>query len=246
MMVGQPPLFQGDLKDWSRKLAEYLLRLQSEANGIELKAIPLRHRITDQDKAIQDGVLLFEPGFERVVFSQNGQWRRIPSSVMNETITATQWTFNNPIVAPNVWNLAQQTANTIITAQTAFQVSQLQFAMAASTNYRIRGRVFYDTTANADFKYRFSGPASPAAVRIKTSTIIPAATALTDIRVETAFGTSRSMVGASGAGGYIEFDGILQNGVNAGTFSFDWAQNTSDAGNTILGAGSWLEWKAVA
>lgn len=94
--IEPPPQFNGNLQDWATRLVSYLIRTQ-EQDETKLRAVNLRHRIADVDKAIQDGVLMFEPGFERPVFSQNGQWRRVPSSVMNETILATFWRFVNKL-----------------------------------------------------------------------------------------------------------------------------------------------------
>jgi len=40
----------------------------------------------------------------------------------------------------------------------------------------------------------------------------------------------------------VEFTGTLHNGANAGTFAFQWAQNTSDANVTQVLAGSYMEY----
>lgn len=118
----------------------------------------------------------------------------------------------------------------------------MQFAMAASTNYRIRGKVFFDTSANADFKYALNAPGSPTAVRGVRSHCIAGGTPA-ELAVDVAAVGSTSLAGTGTTGGYVAFDFLWQNGSNAGTWSFQWAQDTSDASNTTVLAGSYLEYQ---
>ena len=119
----------------------------------------------------------------------------------------------------------------------------LQFSMVASAKYWIRLAVFFDTTAAADFKWRHNGPASPTIVRLLRRWIVPGGTAEAGIAVDTAFSAADLAVLSAGInGGIVSLEGVVTNGLNAGTFSFSWAQNTSDAGNTIVRAGSTLEY----
>ncbi len=117
----------------------------------------------------------------------------------------------------------------------------LFFDAEASKKYAFRLNVFFDTTAAADFKYQIQGPSSPTIIRYLTRDVAPAATAMT-VAVQTAFAASVSVLSASTNGGFVEISGILHNGTTAGRVSFQWAQNTSDASNTTVRAGSWLEW----
>jgi hypothetical protein len=123
----------------------------------------------------------------------------------------------------------------------------LVFAMDANSKYAVRGRVFFDTTATGDFKWRHTGPSSPALVRVKRQSLLPGASALSNIALDTAYSAADvTETGTGTTGGYIEFEGIIHNGVNAGNFQFQWAQNTSDAGNTTVRAGSSIEYRKVA
>lgn len=136
-----------------------------------------------------------------------------------------------------------RTTNTTLTADSA-----LTFSMLANTKYRARGQVFYNSVTAADFKWSNSGPASPTLVRHSYISGRPVATpsfpgdTYGDYR-----GSTQMLNGAedAGGGGYIHFDYIIHNGSNAGTFDFNWAQDTSDAGNTTVRAGSYIEYKAV-
>lgn len=124
--------------------------------------------------------------------------------------------------------------------------SALSVAMLASTKYSIRGRIFFDTTAAGDFKWRTVGPASPTLVRVARRSIDPAATATSNIAVDVAYSAADiTELSASTNGGFIEFEAIIHNGANAGDFEIHWAQNTSDGGNTIVRAGSYLEYAVL-
>lgn len=124
--------------------------------------------------------------------------------------------------------------------------TDLIFSMVASTKYRIRILVFFDTTAAADFKFALSGPAAPTLVRIFRKHVDPAALTTLVVAAEVAYTASTAVAaGAGTTGGFVEFEMIVHNGVNAGTFGFQWAQNTSDASNTIVRAGSFLAYEVI-
>lgn len=146
--------------------------------------------------------------------------------------------------AAGAWTMVKKTSDTTRTASTTITADPaLSFSMAANTKYYVRVRVFFDTTAAGDFKFRHVGPASPTLVRLRRTHIIPSATAFAGIAVDQAFSAADvAMAGTGTNGGYVEIEGVVHNGANAGTFSFSWAQNTSDAGNTIVRAGSYIEY----
>lgn len=130
---------------------------------------------------------------------------------------------------------------TVASDSTYSDDSDLKFGAEASSNYAFRLKVFFDTSAAADFKYQIQGPSSPTLVRMEVKHIIAGGTAYAGQVVQTAFATSVAVAGGGTTGGYVEVNGILQN-VTAGVVSFQWAQNTSDASNTTVRAGSYLEW----
>jgi hypothetical protein len=146
------------------------------------------------------------------------------------------------------WTLVQKTVTqTKISTSTLAVDSVLKFTMAASTKYVFRAKVFIETNTTPDFKWRHAGPASPTRVTIKRSAIVPAATALSNIAIDSAYSAADiTMLAASGTLGWLEFEGVIENGLNAGDFEFQWAQNTSDASTTSVLAGSYLEYRAVA
>lgn len=122
----------------------------------------------------------------------------------------------------------------------------LTFPVLAAAKYAFEFRVFFDTTAAADFRLAMSGPASPAGLRFARYAIAPGASALSAIGVSTAFGGAGiGITGTGTAGGYAWGHGILSNGANAGNVAVQWAQNTSDAGNTSVLEGSMFWWTRI-
>jgi hypothetical protein len=124
--------------------------------------------------------------------------------------------------------------------------SQLFFSVTANTQYQFKAEIFFDTGTTPDFKYRHAGPAAMNLVRIVRRDSIPGSGSLS-YNMDTAFSASDiTLTSVSGTnGGYISLEGILHTGVNAGTFSFKWAQNTSSATATTVLAGSYIEYGVV-
>lgn len=148
--------------------------------------------------------------------------------------------------AAEVWTTAMKTATETVTESTTFQDDDhLTFAVAATTNYAFRMRIFYGTAAAADFKYQLTGPNAPTLVRYQRHVILPGATIFTLIGVTNAFIDPHILANAGTTGGYVYIDGILHNGANAGNVTLQWAQNTSDASNTDVYSGSYLEWMKI-
>jgi hypothetical protein len=135
------------------------------------------------------------------------------------------------------------TDETVSGSATLQDDDELTFAVAASTKYRFRGTIFVSTTAAADFKMQFTGPASPtlviADVRVATNNL-----GIIDT-LTTAFSTVVSTDTFDSTTLAITFEGILHNSTNAGSVTLQWSQATSDASNTTVHAGSYLEYEQV-
>ena len=142
------------------------------------------------------------------------------------------------------WNMISKAADqAIINSAVLTTDTSLQFTMQANLNYRLRGVVFFDTTAAGDFKYAFTAPAAPTLIRAELVDCIAGGTPAELAAIATATPGSRSLAGAGTTGGYVEFRFIFQNGANVATFGFQFAQDTqtNDTG-AIVRAGSWMEW----
>lgn len=122
----------------------------------------------------------------------------------------------------------------------------LFFAMVANKAYRFELSVFFDTIAVADFKYRHTGPAAPASVRIFRYSVPPSGVSMADVKVDTGYSASDvAVTGTGSAGGFIHLDGVIENGATAGNFTFQWAQNNSNAGDTSVLSGSHIAYRRV-
>lgn len=142
---------------------------------------------------------------------------------------------------PGVFRAVIKPSSTSRTATTVLADDpHLLFPVVANAQYLFRFQLFYDTTAAGDFKIALSGPASPVGLRFMRQAILPGATAWSSVGVTTAYGAGVALAGTGTTGGYCEGNGILSNGANAGNVSVQWAQNTSDAGNTTVLQGSML------
>lgn len=148
-----------------------------------------------------------------------------------------------PLEMP-AWVSVKKTVDEVRSATTTLtNDAALAFPLLANKSYILRGKLFFDTSALGDFKWRHTGPASPLLVRIKRGSLAPGDTAFTTLAVDTSFSSGDIVITSAAAnGGFVDFEGLIQNGANAGAFAIQWAQNTSDAGATTVRAGSYLEW----
>lgn len=150
-------------------------------------------------------------------------------------------------LASILWRTVKKgTTETIASDSTLSNDADLKFTMAANTTYAFRMQVFFSTSAAADFKWRHSGPAAPTAVSITRRNIIAGGTSISQIAEDTAYSAADVALLASAGLGIVWIEGIITNGANAGDFNFQWSQNTLDASNTSVLAGSYLEWMLVA
>jgi hypothetical protein len=145
-----------------------------------------------------------------------------------------------------VWSTVAKTSDETIQSDTTLNAdAALVFAMSANTKYSFKLFVIFDTGATGDFKFRHAGPSSPTLVRIRRHHIIGAGTAYAGIAIDTAYSSVDVAVAGSAGPGVVEMDGIVHNGANAGNFEFQWAQNASEAVDTTVRAGSYIQYRAL-
>jgi hypothetical protein len=145
------------------------------------------------------------------------------------------------------WTLVGKTSDQSKTNSAALtNDSELAFNLAASTRYAIRGKIFFDTGATGDFKWRHVAPSGATTYRLRRGWILPGTTAFAGIAVDTApSAADLALAGTGTTGGFIEFEAVIANGLTAGTFAFAWAQNTSDPTATTVKASSYLEYAII-
>lgn len=119
--------------------------------------------------------------------------------------------------------------------------SQLFLAVAASTRYRLRGRILYNSNSTANFKFAFTFPTSTTLSFTVTGTAAGGSVLATFDQTD---GTVSALAGA-GADDSAFIDGIVTVSSTPGTLQVQWAQNTSNASNTQVKAGSYIELQQI-
>ena len=146
--------------------------------------------------------------------------------------------------APKGWTLAQKVIDeSRVLSTTLANDGALVVSMSALTRYAIRAQILFDCNATADFKWALTGPTA-SLIRVTRSHRLAGATALAGIAGDAAYTASQALAGTGTTAGMVEFFAIVAATVG-GTFAFQWAQNTSNAGATTVLAGSYLEWMVV-
>lgn len=112
--------------------------------------------------------------------------------------------------------------------------SELTFEMEANKVYNIKIMAYF-TTGAGDFKYAITGPSAPTQVFVKRRH----GDSVVTEGFDTGYTSATAITGISP--GFIEMEIAIDN-INAGTFAFQWAQNTSDGSTTKVHAGSKLKY----
>jgi hypothetical protein len=143
------------------------------------------------------------------------------------------------------WTRMQKDADQTSTSTTLANDTSLLFEMPAGAKFLLRGEIFYDTPTAADFKWRHTGPASPALVNIARYALSPDDIAFSAIGTDEAYSaTDITVTGAVGTFGTVRFSGIVHNGSTKGNFVIQWAQNAA-SGTTTVRAGSYIEYRTL-
>jgi hypothetical protein len=147
------------------------------------------------------------------------------------------------VYQPDIMQVANVVdANQVVNnSATLVDIPQLKINVDAYERIMFRFNVFYNTAAAADFKYQVSIPGSPTLYRQLTEGMAPDDTAV-DLAIATS-SAAVSLTGAANANGYVRITGVLQNGANAGQLKLQFAQDTANASDTTVYAGSFLEYR---
>lgn len=112
-------------------------------------------------------------------------------------------------------------------------------APVGSTQFR--GSIQFSTPSTGGFKYDLNFTGTLSDQQVLHEVLAPGATAWTTIASDGALNVVRNTV-VAGTGGIVRLDGLLVVTV-AGTLQVRWAQQSSQASNTNVAAGSWLAWR---
>lgn len=150
----------------------------------------------------------------------------------------------------NSWfvpEVAYKTSTTARTSTTSLADDpDLTLAVAASASYAFQGFFIYDGGAGGsegDFKFKFTVPTSASiywgdTFRNTTPTIVCGGHVTTD--------TETASTNGLGTWYSVNVQGLLIVSSTAGNLTLQWAQGSSSATRTDLGAGSWLMAQRVA
>jgi hypothetical protein len=142
------------------------------------------------------------------------------------------------------WAITKKAANEARTASvTLTNDSTLLVNLTSGTIYHVHAKIFYSiANATMDFKYQWTYSSTTTTLAIHSRNMPAGTAAGTDtetVRIDLAQTTVIVLSTALGTG-FVEADIVITPSGN-GTLSFQWAQNTSDAGACTVLGGSYLE-----
>jgi hypothetical protein len=149
--------------------------------------------------------------------------------------------FFNPTGPTDVLKTADETVNASDTLQ---DDDVLRFPVAVSEKVSWRAVLFCDSGTTPDIKFAFTWPAaatiarwvSSGSVRVDATGVVVTASQVS------VSGTAQDYAGfGAGTISVYVLEGYIENGANAGSVVLQWAQNTSNASDTKVRAGSRLE-----
>lgn len=166
------------------------------------------------------------------------------AATISDFATAVQALLTNPWTVVKKATKESRTNTTVLADDT-----DLKFTMAANTTYIIRGTIFYQSAnATPDIKIKLNGPAVGASVIVGEIHSCPLNNGGT-ITVTGFQGYAASAISITGTDvgtGRISFEICVWNSTSAGTFAFQWAQNTSDANAMEVLENSFIEYLGTA
>lgn len=134
---------------------------------------------------------------------------------------------------------ADETVNSSTTLQ---DDDDLVLALSASQTYAFEAFIVYNAAAAPDYKCAFTVPSGATlyweVVALNSSAVLTKFTT-------TSSGGAVSLVG-TGADIALTIHGVVIVSTTAGNLQYQFAQNTSDGGNTTTKAGSWLRSQQVS
>ena len=146
--------------------------------------------------------------------------------------------YRERIVAVRTSGLSRNTTTTLAVD------GVLTAAVSANKNYRLSMVIIFDDASNgtADFKYDFSGPTGAVPILSQLPAFVGGSLLFTGTsNITTALTQAKTVDVTILLAHALVMEGILTVGANAGTLDFRWAQNTSNASNVTVQAGSFLE-----
>jgi hypothetical protein len=144
------------------------------------------------------------------------------------------------IVAARTADRAAFNANTTLAADGVLTVP-----VEAGKKYEVSGVVFYDSSTVADLKAQLDVPAGAVLSFVVTSLQSAAATSAATVNLQQRLAATSFVAGGVGVGTAntvgMPIKGTLIMGTTAGNLAWSFAQQTSDATDTVIRAGSYIK-----
>lgn len=138
-----------------------------------------------------------------------------------------------------IWPWAQYkkkaSDQTVNNTATLANDSDLSFPVLANAVYELRMLLLYNSGTTPDIKFAWSIPAGLAMTWVVTGFDTTGVLIFGNIDAE---GSTRAL-GGTGGNVAAQVTGVVNVGVNSGTLTLQWAQNTATVANTAVKAGSW-------
>lgn len=147
-------------------------------------------------------------------------------------------------VHPDLWTQIVKLADfTKVSSTSLSSDPDLTFQMAANTTYLIDLKLFVQALTTPGYKIGITGPSSPTAIMClgRETDSAPSTTVLG----VTSYTTVRTVSPAANREICVELSLRVVNGVNAGAFAVQLAQNVSNASAATLYKGSTLRYRAI-
>ncbi|WP_276979803.1 hypothetical protein [Flavobacterium filum] len=125
---------------------------------------------------------------------------------------------------------------TVTSSTTLQNDNDFTFELKANTTYAINSTGIFSAPSSGGIKWAFSAP-SGSSGRITIRSLNSSSNEYFDADIITGAGNSAAAIGATSFFTTI-MHGFITTGSTAGTFTFQWAQNTSNATGTYIERGS--------
>jgi hypothetical protein len=158
-----------------------------------------------------------------------------PATTVHVIGTVTAAGFSGPGVSKIF--IRKSSNETVTSSATLQDDDELRFAISANETWKTEVFLNMVSSPTPDFKYAFTAPAG-------LSSILYGYSQYTAIATNSATSTAGSgitvITGTGTVSNGLWIDCLVVNGATAGTVTFQWAQNTSNAAATTVRAGSFL------
>ncbi len=202
------------------------------ANAIVIGGIPQEGDGGDAKLIGADGVGTDQDGGDAVITSGSATGSGTPGVITLDGVDAATLV---PIIS------AAKTADTDRTETTDFADDPtLVLTPAINTTYILTGMIGHVSNTTADFKFEFGGPSSGATIQVHSGGGLGGTSTSRSFLLTSSFNQSRFISIVNTSRHFLWLSGVITIGSTAGDIAFRWAQNTSNAVDTTVTAGSWL------